>query len=273
MPFMPYHLHDSMTIHRLLASALLALAILVAGCSGSDATRSANADADFPNHSVRQIHQQIVLATDTLSGYTADARLVVDAPQRSGQFSAKVHQRRSDSLFMSLSPGFGVEAARMLVTPDSFFVYDRINQKLSYGSVEAAQQYVPLPVSSEDIFENMLGILAPDPSRSWQVEADDEHYYLTDASGRHRYTVDPTHWRVIRYEERTADGELVETREFSEFTTFGNVYIPRRLTLRRPLDEASASLYYQKLTLNPETLSFNLEVGRNVERIPLSGAR
>lgn len=258
---------------RLLAGAFLALVVLVAGCSGSDATRSAGSSADFPNHSARQIHQQIALATDTLSSYTANARLIVDAPEHSGQFSAVVRQRRSDSLYMSLSPGFGVEAARMLVTPDSFFVYDRLNQQLSYGSVEAAQQYVPLPVSGEEVFENMLGILAPNPADAWQVEADADHYYLSNASGQHRYTIDPDRWRVIRYEQHNSDGELVESREFSEFDTIEGVTIPRRLTLRRPLDGASASLYYQDLRLNPGALSFELGVGSNVQRVPLLGAR
>lgn len=256
---------------RTFFGALIAFVFVLTGCAGTGATRSA--DATFPNHSVSQIHEQIVGTTDTLSGYTADARLAVDAPQQNGQFTAKVHQRRNDSLFMSISPGFGVEAARMLVTPDSFFVYDRINQELSYGSVEAARKHVPLPVSSEEVFENMLGILAPDPSRAWQVEADDTHYYLTDASGRYRYTVDPAHWRVIRYEEHTPDGELVESREFSDYETIDGITIPRRLTLRRPLDDATASLYYQNLRLNPESLSFDLDLKHNVRRVPLTGAR
>lgn len=258
---------------RLLAGPILALVVFVVGCTGSGATRSTDAPADFPNHSAGQIHQQIALATDTLSSYTATARLIVDAPQRSGQFSAVVHQRRNDSLYMSLSPGFGVEAARMLVTSDSFFVYDRINRQLSYGSVETAQQHVPLPVSSEEVFDNMLGILAPNPAHAWQVEADEDYYYLTDATGRHHYTVDPSRWRVIRYEERNGEGELVETREFSEFDTVDGLTFPHRLTLRRPLDDASASLYYQDLRLNPDSLSFELDVGNDVRRVPLLGTR
>lgn len=269
---MPYRLL-LMTPHRVLFAPLLVLVMVVAGCSSSGATRSAEMGGTFPNHSFRQIHQQLVFASDTLSGFTAEGRLAVDAPQRSGQFNAEVRQRRNDSLYMSISPGFGVEAARMLVTPDSFFVYDRINQQLTYGTVELAQRHLPLPLTSEEVFENMLGILAPDPSVSWQIEADDRYYYLTDAAGQRRYTIDPNRWRVIRYEERTPGGTLIEAREFSEFDTFGDVTLPRRLTLRRPLDEASASLFYQNLTLNPKNLSFELGVGRDVPRVPLLGTR
>lgn len=263
----------NVSFRRLLAGALPALALVLTGCSGAASTRSAAMPTAFPNHSVDQMRQQIVVPTDTLLSYAAQARLVVDAPQRSGQFSTVVRQRRNDSLYMSLSPGFGVEAARMLVTADSFFVYDRINQRLAFGSVAAAQRRMPLPITSEAVFENMLGILSPDPSVPWQVEADDQYYYLTGPEGQRTYTVDPSIWRVTRYEERTPDGTLNEVREFAEFETVHGVSLPRRLTLRRPQDDAFASIYYEEITLNPETLSFNLRVRDNVQRVPLLGTR
>lgn len=263
-----------MTYRRLLAGSALALALLLTGCSsGAETTRSRDLPVAFPNHSVQQMHQRIVVPTDTLLSYAATARLMLDAPQQSGRFTARVRQRRNDSLYMSISPGFGVEAARMLVTADSFFVYDRINQRLAFGSVQAAQQRMPLPITSEAVFENMMGILAPDPSVSWQIEADEAYYYLTDPSGQRTYTIDPSIWRVVRYEERTPGGEVNEVREFADYDAFGGVMLPRRLTLRRPRDEASASLYYEDLALNPESLSFELRVGDNVQRVPLLGAR
>jgi len=260
-------------IRRTFACALLALGLVLTGCSSSESARSRSMPTAFPNHSVAQIHQQIVAPTDTLLSFEATARLVVDAPERSGQFSSVIRQRRSDSLYMSLSPGFGVEAARMLVTPDSFFVYDRINQRLAFGTVEAAQRRMPLPVTSAEVFENMLGILAPDPSVPWQIEADDQFYYLTGPDGQRTYTIDPTRWRVTRYEERTPGGTLNEVREFSDFETVSGVPLPRRLSLRRPQDEAFASVYYEEIALNPAALSFELRVGTGVQRVPLLGAR
>jgi hypothetical protein len=262
-----------MTLRHLVASAVLTLALVLTGCSSADSSRDRDVPTAFPNHTVQQMHQRIVTPTDTLLGYSAKARLVVDAPQQSGQFNATVRQRRNDSLYMSISPGFGVEAARMLVTADSFFVYDRINQRLAYGSVEAAQRRMPLPITNEAVFENMMGILAPDPTASWQVEADEQYYYLTDPSGQRTYTIDPSIWRVVRYEERTPGGDLNEVREFAEYGTFDGVSLPRRLTLRRPNDDASASLYYEEIELNPGSLSFDLRVGNNVQRVPLLGAR
>lgn len=254
----------------LLLALVGATALIVAGCSGSEEIRSATS-TEFPGHSAQQIHQQITLSPDTLAAFSAQARLSVDAPQRNGQFNATIRQRRNDSLYMSISPGLGVEAARLLVTPDSFFVYDRINKQLAFGALHEAQANLPVLLTTQDIFVNMLGLLAPDPSVSWQVEADDEFYYLHDPSYQRTFKVDPSVWRVVQYEERQDDGTVIEERTFADFETVEGVMIPRRITLRRPQDEATASLLYRSVDLNPGSLSFDLEVGSDVSRIPVLG--
>ncbi len=261
MTSMPYAFRTLMT------SALLTAAVLLfSGCSGSEASRG-SAPAAFPSHTAPQIRQNIVLSADSITAFAAKARLSMDTPQRNGQFNATIRQRRSDSLYMSLSPGMGVEAARILVTPDSFFVYDRINKQLAYGHLEHAQSRLPFLVTTRDIFDNLLGVVAPASAVSWQVEADDAYYYLHGPDYQRTFTIDPTLWRVVRYEQRTANGTIIEARTFDDFTTVDGVTLPRKVTLRRPQDNATASLYYRSVDLNPGALSFDLDVGPGVSRI------
>lgn len=247
--------------------------LVLAGCSGSAPRADSDVPAEFPGHSAQQIHQRIRLSADTLTAYSAKARLTVESPEQSGQFTATIRQRRNDSLYMSISPGLGIEAARMLVTPDSFFVYDRIHKELTFGAVQDAQRRIPFLLTTEDVFENFLGILAPDPSVRWQVESDDTFYYLHDPDRRRSYTIDPARWRVVEYTQHAASGALVEQRVFSDFTTIAGVTLPQRVRLRRPTDQSSATLYYRDLELNPGPLSFNLHVSDDVTRIPLLGQR
>lgn len=246
---------------------------MLAGCSSSAPRSDANLPAAFPGHSAQQIHQRIRLAADTLSAYAAKAKLAVESPQQRGQFSATIRQQRNDSLYMSISPGLGIEAARMLVTPDSFFVYNRIEKQLTFGSISEAQQRIPFLLTTEDVFENFLGLLAPDPSVRWQVEYDDQYYYLHDPARRRSYTIDPARWRVLEYTKHADSGALVEQRTFSDFTTVEGVALPKRVRLRRPTDQTSATITYREMELNPGPLSFDLRVKNNVTRIPLLGRR
>jgi hypothetical protein len=252
-----------------LCALTVALALTALGCRSTASTAAGELPARFPNHSADQIRQQILLGADTLRAFTAKARVSIDAPSRSGQFSATIRQRRGDSLFMSLSPGLGIEAARILVTPDSVFIYDRINQRLRYGSLQEAQSRLPAPLAVGRGFDVLLGFMAPNAGSQWTVSADSTTYRLATPGGRRKLVVDPTRWRATRYTRYAADSTLMEERTFSEFTTFDGVTIPRRIQVRRTDPDVSASVFYREVRLNPGSLSFDLDVRRSAKRIPL----
>ena len=253
--------------------ALLFLGMLLAA-AGCRSTRPPAAPrpglpAGFPNHSAAEIQRNILQGVDTLNSFRARANLTISSPQQSGSFSAKISHRSDDSLYMAISPGLGIEAMRMLVTPDSFYVYDRIKKRLTYGSRRSAAAALPAALTVEDLFGNLTGTLLPSPAVEWEVEADSSYYHLTNA--RRTYVVDPATWRVVRYEERNRSGQLVDQRLFSEFDRFGNLYLPRRLVFRRPPEETTAVLYYRDVTLNPEQLQFDLRVSSSAERRLVGG--
>ena len=254
---------------------LLALPVLfwTAGCGPKPPPDlQAELPDAFPNHTVEDIRTRIRLSSDTLTSFRAKASLSIESPARSGRFSADLHDRRGDSLYLSISVGglgIEVEGARALVTPDSFFLYNRIEKKLTYGAIDEAGDALPAVLTGDNVFMNLLGIVAPEEDVDWRLEADSAHYVLRDPEGLRQYRIDPALWRVVRYEERTSGGALVEERAFSNFDEFEGVYLPRRVVLRRPGEEASASLYYRTLDLNPPSLSFDLRVSGDVEREPV----
>jgi hypothetical protein len=252
-----------------IAAALLIL--LIAGCARTRPVPvlDTSLPAGFPNHRVEQIQQNILFATDTLVSYRAKASFSVTSPERSGRFSADLRNRRGDSLYISISPGLGIEAVRVLVTPDSVYYYDRIKSELMVGALSRVGDLLAIPVSSEDLFRNLLGIVAPETEEVWNVEADSAYYYLRNNTNTRVYVIDPSLWRVVRYTERAPNGEILEERIFSEYDVFNGVYIPRRIVFRRPQENSVASIFYRDLDLNPEELSFELRVRESARRTKL----
>jgi hypothetical protein len=243
--------------------------VWLAGCAGSrELADRPDLPKAFPNHTLAQIQQNVQTpAADTLTTLKAKTSLTIRTPEQNASLSADLNQRRSDSLYMALSPGLGIEAARVLITPDSFFVYDRINKKLTYGSLAYASSFLPASLTGEDVFLTLLGFNAPEANVDWEVTANSASYLLRDPSGRYQYTIDPTVWRVVRYEERTPGGDILETRTFSDFDLFGGLFLPRRINLERPLDDTRISIYYRDLTLNATDLTFDLRVSDSAERV------
>lgn len=219
----------------------------------------------FPNHSADQIRTAIQQPTDSLRTFAADARVKARTPEQNRSFNADVRQQRADSLFMRFSL-FGMEGGRMLLTPDSAFFYDTRNETLRAGALEEARRLLPVPVGSNQVFANMLGLVAPDANTAWTVEADSTQYHLTDPSGRRHWTVDPRRWRAVRYTEETADGTVIEERQFSNFQTVEGVVMPHKVVFKRPADDLMARIEYKTIRLNPSGLSFDLEAPRNLPR-------
>ncbi|PSQ98477.1 MAG: DUF4292 domain-containing protein [Bacteroidetes bacterium QS_9_68_14] len=262
------------------AALLCGVALLAAGCSGSRVTSApGEVPPSYPNDSVADIRQAVTQGTDTLRAFRAEARLSVDTPARSGRFSSTIYAKRApqgDSLLMTLSK-MGFEGGRILVTPDSFFVHDAVRGELTYGALAGAGSVLPAPLRSGRAFENLLGLVRPAERWRWQVRPGDAtadssraRYVLTSGSARGRsrtLAVDPARWRALRYTERDSSGTLLEERQFSQFGRFGELFLPRRVELRRPQEESSASVFYRNLALNPSDLPpFALDVPEGTER-------
>lgn len=249
--------------------AIAGLLVLLAGCSTTEpAVRTADLPEGFPDHSATDIRGFIERPTDTLQRYTARARITVRSPQETRSFNARIRQHRADSLFMRISL-FGMEGARMLLTPDSIFVYESRKGILRAGSIDQARKLFPAPVASGRVFENMLGLLAPNGTTAWSVEADSLRYYLSSPSRRRTLLVDPVQWRVTRYTKSDEAGTVTEERLFSNFQRVDGVLVAHRVLFRRPQDNLSANIEYERLDLSPGPLSYDLNLPAGVRRTSL----
>ncbi|RME61318.1 MAG: DUF4292 domain-containing protein, partial [Caldilineae bacterium] len=182
-------------VHATLVLLLPGLLLLGAGCAGSRTAAPVLPDA-FPHHRLDQILAHLRPPADTLQALRATATIGMRTPARSGTFTAEIEARRSDSLALRIKGPFGIEVARTLITPDSFFVLDRFNNELLYGPLAYAEAFLPPLLLTGDRFATLLGFLQPDPDTPWTVSADDQYYYLATPDQRRAYVIDPALWRV-----------------------------------------------------------------------------
>jgi outer membrane lipoprotein-sorting protein len=263
-------LSSPLSVRSLLWTA--ALAALLVGCAGSKEPVAPGLPEGFPNHSATQIQQRIQMSADTLTSFRANARATVRSPAQNGTFNTEVRHVRDDSLYMNFRL-FGIEGARLLVSRDSFFFYDRRENRMVVGSRAQAERLFPAPLARGSIFKNLLGFLAPPSTSGWTVTHDSSRYYVKDPTGQRTYTVDPTRWRVVRYAVTDDTGSTLEERLFTDFTTIDGVLLPTRVIFRRPADEMMVMMRYGSLRLNPASLSFDLDVNGDVPRVTPSFAR
>ena len=249
---------------------LISTVILLSACSGSRPVFDTDVELPegFPNHSLEEIQQNMTTLAVPVESYKAESALSIRTPARSGNFSASISHRKNDSLLISISM-LGIQGVTTLVTPDSFYVHDRINKELTLGRIESLQRILPLPATSETLYATMLGLLTPEDLGTLELSSDPRYYTIAIPEQHKKFTIDPVYWRVVRYEERSPSGSLIEERTYAEFDNVEGVYLPRRLTFRRPGDDTAASIYYRDLNINPNQISFDFKVNSSIDRIVL----
>lgn len=252
----------------------LAAALFVAACGSSrpafDAPDAALPGA-FPNHSPAEIREAVARGTEAFRGVYAEGDIAVTSPAQNGRFGMRLTAADSGFLYLTVHPGFGIEAARVLVRPDSFFVHNRIENTLQLGPMAAALAALPVPVTADEGFATVTGTLLPPADRDWSLRADTALYYLSSPDGRRVVTVDPALWRVVRTVQYDATGALEEERRFERFADVGGQAFPRRIVIHRPGDRIQATLLYRDLTLDPaEGPPAALSVGAGVRRVVIT---
>jgi len=223
----------------------------------------------FPHHSAREILDHLPAYPSSMTRLFAESRIALSSPEESGRFSAKISYLHPESLFVRVTFPLGVEGARVLVSTDSAWVYDRIEKVVWTGSPERVAAVLPGAVAGLHLVEMATGFELPDPDVAWSVDTDSTLYLLTSPDETIRYTIDPALWRVVAVKQQNMEGAITEQRWYSDFATFDDALVPRRMALSRPPEDLRISMALHRLELNPDRLTFELDVASDAQWIDL----
>lgn len=193
------------------------------------------------------------------------AVLSLKTPLYSGTLNAEVSHRRADSLMMIFRvPGLGFEGGKLLVTPDSFFFYNRLTQTLHIG--ESNHPALPALFTVENAIGNLLGFVRPVHRSNMKMIPTKDGLVLTDSVARKIYTISPEIWRVTH----VAHQDHSEALYMDEFFPVDGTHFPRKVIYRNSDMNTNAILIYKSITVNESITSMSLDLPSGTERMPLS---
>jgi len=258
-------------MHLRLALALLALA--AAGCTPGPLVVDAptgGTPSGYPNHSTEQVIGAVAASVAPVLSVAADGDLAITMNGDSHSASFSLRARLADSTAVTVRGPLGIEVGRALVTGDSVFVIDKLNDVFMLGPLSAADAIVPGASVDGRIARAALGLLVPESDVAWTLSAQDGAYRLVGrlAGGVAReYTVDPALWRVVRVREFDADGRQAGLQEVEAFDTVDGVVLPRLVRLEGA--GTTIQLEHRRVVVNPADLRirFSRPEGYEVIRI------
>jgi len=235
---------------------LLALIFLVfSGCAGTrqiDRSPALPLPEGYPNHSLADISALVRRDQSALTGVQARGELQLNSPTQNGRFGLNM-LASADGRVLFAGSAFGIEGVRALVRPDSFFLFNRLENTLTLGATADAAALLPLPTEAENGFAVLLGMVV-DTRLNWSISARDGVYVLLREDGREALQVDARLWRVIRSVSYGESGELVEERTWGHFREPGPGLpaLPHAISIHRPGERLRAEMTFTSLVANPE---------------------
>ena len=215
------------------STATIALVLLLNACkSGKPIVRL---NPDLPARSGEKVIERMLVA-DTLQPryYTAKANVDITIGEESKSFKAQVKSVHDSAAWISVVPALGIEVARVLLTPDSLKMLDKLHDQYFVGDTAAAKKRFGLQPGLGLFQQALLGrAIGLDPQEKNRSEREDGMYLLTSKEKR----------RFVRAaEDMSPSDTLARDRDMGE----------RRLerTLRKA-EERDAIVY--RYWVHPET--------------------
>ena len=108
---------------------------------------------------------------------------------QTGTFTLNVRMARDSVIWMSISPALGVEAARVLLTPDSVQVMSKLpgNRFVFQGNYEMLEEAIQAPVNFQLVQDLLVGdpLLMNPSDEDYLSNIDGDRYVLTSKYRRH----------------------------------------------------------------------------------------
>jgi hypothetical protein len=140
--------------------------------------------------------------------YSAKASVEIKLPDGSKSFKAQIRTVRDSATWVSVVPALGIEVARVLLTPDSLKLLDKLHDQYFVGDTATAKSRFGLQPSlgllQQALFGRPIGL---DPNEKYRSDRENGQYVLTSREKR----------RFVRAAEDLNPGDtLAHDRDMAE---------------------------------------------------------
>jgi hypothetical protein len=207
-----------------------------------------------------------------LNTLKASCRISVDSEEFSGNFFANVYYIKEDSLLLSVSGPFGVQAGSLFIGKERFIFYNQMSNKFYNGSVIDFENknFFQFPLKMRELI-NIFAAKENLPSmKIEEYKTDNGQYFIKANNGNHGYKIwiDNSTARITKLTQ-FKDERTNYVREYGDFVNSGDFYFPRKIKMLRSEEKQAVSIYYTHLSINEEIDrdNFIINISDNAEQM------
>ncbi|HHJ53274.1 MAG TPA: DUF4292 domain-containing protein [Caldithrix abyssi] len=205
----------------------------------------------------------------------AEAKITVDSPEFSGNFSADIYLTGGDSLLLSITGPMGLPMGKVFIAPKRFIFYNQVMNQFMTGTLKQFESLnlFQFPFHVSEIGDVFLAKDAFDILKKNDYRVQDGMYFLDATAGQWSYRIwfDPALLVIKKIEYRSGD-QLLFYKTYDQFEEIDGVYFPKSINFVRPEMRQGFSLYYESVRLNRkiDRKYFDIKISDSAKQINLS---
>jgi uncharacterized protein YhbP (UPF0306 family) len=227
-------------------------------------TVAQNADV---NKFVREYHARLPMITHV----QAKAKLDYASGKEKLNANLIIRSRYDSVLWISVVPLLGIEAARIKITRDSFYIMDKINHTITVSTIQKAEEKLGVKISLKEIQELMLGLThIPDKTNKYKQ---DKIHLITATANKIDYAFEIqkelTLYSLFLKGQQSGYTSHIHYLNYTDIPFQNNtIKLPFYLTAELHTKEhIQAELTYTKINLNTEKFSTPFDFSKNYKII------
>lgn len=260
--------------HFVVFLALVSLFFLLSACHHKNTRRHKNlthrtdtTTTGTQGADVKKLIQEYHAHLPLLTHVQAKAKLDYASGKEKLSASLIIRSRYDSVLWVSVIPLLGIEAARIKITRDSFYILDKINHTVTISSIQKTEEKLGVTTSLREIQELMLG-LTRIPTKITKHKQDKMHFIAASQNGiDYAFEIQKELMLYSLFLKGQQNGYTSHVHYLNYTDTpFQNTTIKLPYYLTADLhtkEHIQAELTYTKINLNAERFSTPFDFSKN----------
>lgn len=218
-----------------------------------------------------ELLDQVLQNNDESIPLEGSAALNIETREKGQKLTCKMIYNSHDTIKLSINTGFGYGVISIWLTPDSFFVSNRMTKQFIFSSYRSTQleDLLGFPFSYSDIELLFLGKITISPNRQLLktlTEPDNIVYIYRGLESSEKIWVSKQLARVSRIQRTNRKGRVILDISFDRYKNIGKSWIAHQVQVYKPDDGQRLSIYFNSLDVT-ENKPIKIEIPDNMERV------
>lgn len=199
----------------------------------------------------------------------AKAKIEYETPDERTSFKGDLRMLKDSVIWMSIKPALGLEVARILVTPDTIKILDRINKQYLIQPYSYIEQMYQAPLDFAVLQSLVSGGLIYTNHKELEVDIVDNHYLLVYESDSLRNTmhINPVNFTVSNLMIEDPIYQRHVRIDYTDYATVDSQLFSHQRRVKAEAEQQySLELDFSRVSFDRD-LTFTFVVSDSYERI------